>query len=47
MRKVIISAPGSASSELFTVKAGEDAPNIVVRTQSADREFLGRSVLRD
>jgi len=44
MRKVVISAPGSASSELFTVKAGEDAPNIVVRTSSAGREFLGRSV---
>lgn len=45
MRKVIISAPGSASSELFTAKAGEDAPNIVVRTSSGGREALGRSVL--
>jgi len=45
MRKVILSAPGSASSEIFTIKAGEDAPNIVIRTQTAGREFLGRSVL--
>jgi len=45
MKRVIISAPGSASSELFIAKAGEDAQNIIVRTPSAGREFLGRSVL--
>lgn len=45
MKRVIISAPGSASSELFTIMAGADATNIAVRTQSAGREFLGRSVL--
>ncbi len=45
MRKVIISAPGSASSQLFTARSGEDALNIIVRTTSGGREVLGRSVL--
>jgi hypothetical protein len=44
-RQVTISAPGSASSMLLVIKAGEDATSVVTRTQSGGRAFLGRSVL--